>query len=161
MLILGVDPGLVSTGWALLRSNDSISLVDHGVINTQKEKDLNFKLYSIFSAVDALLKSYSILEAAIENVFVNSNAKASMFLCYARSASLIALMSNGVEIFEYAPTTIKKRVYGNGKASKEQIMFMVQASLGLSSSISFNLHTSDAISAALCHILSRKINKFV
>ncbi|MFV9838428.1 MAG: crossover junction endodeoxyribonuclease RuvC [Aaplasma endosymbiont of Hyalomma asiaticum] len=161
MLVLGVDPGLSSTGWALLRSCGSVSLVDHGVINTHKDNDLNQKLYSIFSAVDSLLKSYSIVEAAIENVFVNSNAKASMLLCYARSASLIALMANDVAIFEYAPTTIKKRVFGNGKASKEQIQFMVHASLGLCSSISFNLHTSDAISAALCHIFSRKMQKFV
>ena len=158
MFVLGVDPGLRSTGWALLRSDSRISLVDHGVINTHKDTNNNSQLFSIFSSLDSILKSRIVTEASIENVFVNTNAKASMFLCYARSAALIALMSNGIEIFEYAPTTIKKRVFGNGKASKDQIKFMVRASLGLCDDIAFNLHTSDAIAAALCHIFSRKLH---
>ncbi|QLL66342.1 crossover junction endodeoxyribonuclease RuvC [Anaplasma phagocytophilum str. Norway variant1] len=156
MLVFGLDPGLNYTGWAVVlkKPTGSLSLIDSGTICTTSCYDLNDKLFCIFSGLSAIIQKFSVSVASVENVFVNLNPKASMFLCYARAASLLACLSSNVKIFEYSPTKIKKCVFGNGRASKEQIAFVVRSSLGLSEDASFSSHASDAIAAALCHIFS-------
>ncbi|MEH0831272.1 crossover junction endodeoxyribonuclease RuvC, partial [Anaplasma bovis] len=118
-------------------------------------KSLNEKLYMIFSSLCSILDMYDVKEAAIEKVFVNSNPKSSMYLCYARASTVISLMSKQIEIHEYSATTIKKLVFGNGKASKEQVSFVVKHTFGMNSSL-LSDHASDAIATALCHLYNRR-----
>ena len=155
MVIMGLDPGLNSTGWGVIQFRDgSVHLLGHGVVNATSCNSLNEKLYMIFSSLCSILEMYDVKEASIEKVFVNSNPKSSMYLCYARASTVLSLMAKKIEIHEYSATSIKKLVFGNGRASKEQVSFVVKHTLGIDSSF-LSDHASDALATALCHLYKR------
>ncbi|ACZ48809.1 Holliday (crossover) junction endodeoxyribonuclease [Anaplasma centrale str. Israel] len=162
MITIGIDPGLEFTGWGVVSSLDShsICLLDSGVISTRGISKESEKLYKIYVSLLSVLGMYRIEEASIEKVFVNSNPRSSMSLCYARAASTISVMSKGINIYEYSSTAIKKCITGNGMAPKDQVLFMVRNSLGIGSDIKINNHSSDAIAAALCHIYNTRVRVF-
>ncbi|MDB1135481.1 crossover junction endodeoxyribonuclease RuvC [Candidatus Anaplasma sp. TIGMIC] len=154
---MGIDPGLKATGWAVVKSEKSgTTLIDVGVVQTSQKDDIHHKLHSIFSELCSVAKKHVIAVASIENVFVNSNPKASMYLCYGRCAAILAMMECKIDIFEYSPTKIKKCVFGSGHASKDQIAFMVNSTLSRPVSLNISNHSTDAIGAALCHIFSTR-----
>ncbi|MCU7611189.1 crossover junction endodeoxyribonuclease RuvC [Anaplasma capra] len=159
--MLGIDPGLEFTGWSVVSSLgiDSICLLDSGVISTREVCKENEKIYKIYNSLLSILNSYQVEEASIEKVFINSNPKSSISLCYARAASTISIMSRGVKIFEYSSTMIKKCITGNGMAPKNQVSFMVRNSLKIPQEIKIIHHSSDAMAAALCHIYNSRVAK--
>lgn len=156
MVIMGLDPGLNSTGWGVIEHRDnSINLLGHGDVTATSCKSLNEKLYMIFSSLCSILETYEVKEASIEKVFVNSNPKSSMYLCYARASTVLSLMAKKIEIHEYSATSIKKIVFGNGRASKEQVSFVIRHTFGIDSSF-LSEHASDALATALCHLYNRR-----
>ncbi|MGN7678419.1 MAG: crossover junction endodeoxyribonuclease RuvC [Anaplasma sp.] len=153
MIVIGLDPGLNFTGWGVLSftASQPISLVGSGVISTKGLGNENEKLYLIYEELISIASQYEIAEASIEKVFINSNPRSSMSLCYARAASIISMMHKGIKIYEYASTAVKKCVTGSGMAGKEQVAFMVRTTLGLNDETVFNHHSSDALATAICH----------
>ncbi|AAV87093.1 crossover junction endodeoxyribonuclease RuvC [Anaplasma marginale] len=162
MMIIGIDPGLEFTGWGVVSSTNSqsVCLLDSGVISTRGISRESEKLYKIYVSLLSVLSLYKIDEASIEKVFINSNPRSSMSLCYARAASTISVMSRGIDIYEYSSTAIKKCITGNGMAPKEQVSFMVRSSLGIKQDVEINNHSSDAIAAALCHVYNTRNRNF-
>ncbi|QJC27156.1 crossover junction endodeoxyribonuclease RuvC [Anaplasma platys] len=157
MHVIGIDPGLANTGWAVIHfKHGQVTLCDAGTICPRGTLPIHGKLHYIYQTLNTTANRFTINCAAIENVFVNTNPKSSMFLCYARSAAMIALMNNNVEIFEYQPTTVKRRVFGSGHADKAQIAYVVNSTLRLPNDTKHSLHVTDAISIALCHVYSTK-----
>ncbi len=150
ILILGVDPGLNRCGWGLVVSEGSrLSHVAHGVIKPPQQQQLASRLHDVFEGLSAVIEQYQPHEAAVEETFVNSNARAALALGQARGVALAAAARRGLVVAEYAPTTIKKAVVGSGAADKAQISFMVQRLLPTAGAVSAD--AADALGVALCH----------
>jgi crossover junction endodeoxyribonuclease RuvC len=150
VLILGVDPGLNRCGWGLVASEGSrLSHVAHGVIKPPQQQQLASRLLCLFEELGAVIDQYNPHECAVEETFVNSNARAALALGQARGVALAAAARRGVTVAEYAPTTIKKAVVGAGHADKTQIAFMVRRLLPTAGEVTAD--AADALGVALCH----------
>lgn len=149
-LILGIDPGLTRCGWGLVMSEGSrLAHVAHGVIKPPQQQQLASRLLALFEELGAVIDRHNPHECAVEETFVNSNARAALLLGQARGVALAAAARRGVLVAEYAPTTIKKAVVGSGGADKAQIAFMVRRLLPTAGDVSAD--AADALGVALCH----------
>jgi crossover junction endodeoxyribonuclease RuvC len=151
MLVLGVDPGSMITGYGLVEKKEGhISCVDAGIISSPGNSPFYDRIHNIFLSMVEIMHQYKPLEMAIEDVFFAKNVKSSLKLGHARGAALIAAVDCGVKVFEYTPLEIKKSVVGYGRATKEQVCSMVQ--IILKHPKRFGPDTSDALAAAICHL---------
>jgi crossover junction endodeoxyribonuclease RuvC len=150
ILILGVDPGLNRCGWGVVLSDGArLSHVAHGVIKPPPQQQLAARLHDVFEGICAVIAAYKPHEAAVEETFVNNNARAALALGQARGVALAAAARSGLVVGEYAPTTIKKAIVGSGAADKTQIAFMVRRLLPAAGEVSAD--AADALGVALCH----------
>jgi crossover junction endodeoxyribonuclease RuvC len=150
VLILGIDPGLNRCGWGLIASEGSrLAYVAHGVIKPPAQQQLASRLHDVFEGLCAVIAEHNPHEAAVEETFVNANARAALALGQARGVALAAAASRGIAVAEYAPATIKKAIVGSGGADKTQIAFMVRRLLPTSGEVSAD--AADALGVALCH----------
>lgn len=150
ILILGVDPGLNRCGWGLVLSDGArLSHIAHGVIKPPPQQQLATRLHDVFAGLMAVIEQYRPHEAAVEETFVNSNARAALVLGQARGVALAAAARTGLMVAEYAPTTIKKAIVGSGAADKTQIAFMVRRLLPTAGDVTAD--AADALGVALCH----------
>lgn len=151
MLVLGVDPGSMVTGYGLVeKKNNRVICVGSGSISSGGRIPFYERIYKIFVSMVDIMEQYHPKEMAIEDLFFAKNVKSSLKLGHARGAALIAAAHCGVKIFEYTPLEIKKSVVGYGRATKEQIRSMVQMILKLPAKLGPD--TSDALAAAICHL---------
>jgi crossover junction endodeoxyribonuclease RuvC len=154
MLVLGVDPGSMVTGFGFVQSDrNRLRCIDYGHISSPSSVPFYRRIHTIFEEMVSLMARFRPEQMAIEDMFYARNIKSSLKLGHARGAVLIAAVHCGVEIFEYSPLQIKQAVVGYGRAGKEQVRAMVRTILGLRSMP--NLDTSDALAAAICHINNR------
>ncbi|ANP46906.1 crossover junction endodeoxyribonuclease RuvC [Candidatus Viadribacter manganicus] len=150
IIILGVDPGLNRCGWGIVLSEGSrLSHIAHGVIKPAHHQQLASRLHDVFEGLSEVIETYQPHEAAVEETFVNSNARAALALGQARGVAMAAAARRGLAVAEYAPTTIKKAVVGSGAADKTQIAFMVQRLLPTAGAVTAD--AADALGVALCH----------
>ena len=127
MIILGLDPGLGTTGWGLIRAEGNrLSHIANGQLKTSSAEPLPKRLSFLASQLEALLSDHLPEAAAVEEVFVNKNPQSTLKLCQARGVALMLAARAGIEIGEYAPTLVKKAVVGTGTADKAQVHAMVQ-----------------------------------
>jgi crossover junction endodeoxyribonuclease RuvC len=146
--ILGIDPGLSTTGYGVIESDGyAHQHIDHGHIKPKGET-LAEKLFYIFEHVSAIVEPG--MHMAVENVFVAKNAASALKLGHARAAAIIAAKTRDkVDVFEYAPREIKQATVGYGAADKEQVRKMVCQILKLKEIL--NIDSSDALATAICH----------
>jgi crossover junction endodeoxyribonuclease RuvC len=150
ILILGVDPGLNRCGWGLVASEGArLSHVAHGVIRPAAQQQLATRLHEVFEGLCKVIECFGPHEAAVEETFVNSNARAALALGQARGVALAAAARGGVPVAEYSPATIKKAIVGSGAADKTQIAFMVRRLLPTAGDMTAD--AADALGVALCH----------
>jgi crossover junction endodeoxyribonuclease RuvC len=150
LLILGIDPGLNHCGWGLVASEGArLSHVAHGVIRPVAQQQLASRLHDVFEGLCVVIAQYRPHEAAVEETFVNSNARAALALGQARGVALAAAARAGIAVAEYAPATIKKAIVGSGSADKTQIAFMVRRLLPAAGDVGAD--AADALGVALCH----------
>ena len=150
MRILGIDPGLLHTGWAVVDVvGPSYHYVASGVILPKSNLPLPERLVTIFRGVDDLCQKFSPDACSIEITFVNQNPKTTLILGHARAAAIVAVANRDVPIFEYEPNKIKKALTSAGHAGKEQIYKMVRMLLPAANPKSPD--ESDAIAIALTH----------
>lgn len=151
MIILGIDPGSITTGYALLEKSDgSLRVLEYGTLHASATKSLEDRLVHIVSELEILLERYSPHALAMEGVFFAKNAKSALVLGHIRGAILVACRKRGMTFNEYPPRVVKQAVTGNGDASKEQVANMVFAQLGIVSS-DLPLDASDALAIAWTH----------
>lgn len=132
MIILGIDPGLRTTGFGVIRKQGSkLAYIASGTIKTS-EASLPERLKTILSGVGEIIQTYRPDCAAIEKVFVNVNPQSTLLLGQARGAAICALVSADLAVAEYTALQVKQGVVGHGKAKKEQVQDMVQRLLQLS-----------------------------
>lgn len=150
VLILGIDPGLNRCGWGVIASEGArLMHVAHGVIKPRPAQQLASRLHDVFAELCEVMETHQPHEAAVEETFVNSNARAALALGQARGVALAAAARAGITVAEYAPATIKKAVVGAGHADKTQVAFMVRRLLPTAGEVSAD--AADALGAALCH----------
>jgi crossover junction endodeoxyribonuclease RuvC len=127
MIIIGLDPGLGTTGWGVIAAEGNrLSHVANGQIRTDTKADLPHRLVALHEKLAALLEEHRPGGAAVEEVFVNENPRSTLKLGQARGVVLLAAASRGIEVGEYAPSLVKKAVVGTGGADKAQVHAMVQ-----------------------------------
>jgi crossover junction endodeoxyribonuclease RuvC len=126
MIILGLDPGLGTTGWGLIRAEGNrLSHLANGQIRTDAKQALPQRLVALDAALTALIAAHNPEQAAVEEVFVNSNPQSTLKLGQARGVILLGAARTGMPVGEYAARLVKKAVVGVGNASKDQVHAMV------------------------------------
>jgi crossover junction endodeoxyribonuclease RuvC len=126
-IILGIDPGLGTTGWGVIRyQGNRLSHIANGQIRTNAKAPLPSRLLELDTAVAAIVSDYRPDAAAIEEIYVNKNPQTTLKLVQARGGLLLSLARAGLSVGEYAPRLIKKAIVGTGAAEKVQIDAMVQ-----------------------------------
>lgn len=152
--IIGLDPGLRRTGWGIIESDGTrLTYVASGLITSDSEDPLAYRLRALYEGISGVLASYTPAEAAVEETFVNENAKATLKLGQARGMALLAPAIKGLHVAEYPPNLIKKTVVGAGHADKGQIQFMI--ALLLPKAKVESADEADALAIAICHASHR------
>lgn len=150
MIILGLDPGLGTTGWAIVAAQGNrLSHIANGQIRTDAKEALARRLLTLDAALTDLILHYQPEAAAVEEVFVNANPQSTLKLGQARGVVLLGAARAGVEVGEYAARLVKKSVVGVGNASKEQVHAMV-ARLLPGANIA-GADAADALAVAITH----------
>jgi crossover junction endodeoxyribonuclease RuvC len=148
--ILGLDPGLLRTGWGVVISEGArLSYVAHGVIKPPPGAPFADRLLFLFEGVTEVIAQHLPDEAAVEEVFVNVNPASTLKLGHARAASLIAPAKAGLPVAEYATKAVKKAVVGAGAAEKAQVGFMVRRLLPACGDPGED--AADALAVAIAH----------
>ena len=148
---MGVDPGLIQTGFGIIsvRNNQS-TLIDYGIIKPSNKDNLANRLLTIFSDICNIITDNNPKVFVIEDIFYGKNVKSTMRLGQARGAAMVAAASKQLPIYEYSARKVKQSITGNGNAHKNQVSFMVKATLQMDH-IPEPMDASDALAVALCH----------
>ncbi len=149
MRVLGVDPGTVRCGWGIVESDGSrLTRVASGVI-VPARGDIAPRLAAIAAALAAEIQFHAPTVLSLERNFLARNVQSAFRLGEARGAVMAVAATAGLEVVEYAPTTLKKAVTGTGRADKEQMQAAVARLLG--PAFAPGSDEADALAAALCH----------
>jgi len=150
MNILGIDPGTRNMGYCIL-NKDGVknSLVEAGLIKI-KSTTLQEQIVEMIEGFDIILKNHTIDEVAIEDIFYAFNPKTVIKLAQFRGAISLKILLELGNFYEYTPLQVKKALTGNGKATKEQVAFMVKRVLNIKKDIK-PLDITDAMAIALTH----------
>lgn len=151
--ILGIDPGLETTGVSILDvEKGEYHPVFSGCIVTKKVKPICERLEDIYTGVDRIIKKYNPDCLAIEEIFFSINAKTAIDVGQARGVSILAGSINKIKIFEYTPLEVKQAVVGYGKATKKQVKYMLKAILKVGDGFFPKKDDAwDAMAVSLCH----------
>jgi len=150
MNILGIDPGSINCGYAIINKEKSkVSLVEAGIIKI-KQRKLQNQIVELIEGLDIIIKNNQIDEVAIEDIFFAYNPKTVLKLAQFRGALSLKILLEFGNFYEYTPLQVKKAVTGKAKAAKEQVAFMVKRILGIKKEIK-PLDITDAIAIALTH----------
>lgn len=152
MRILGIDPGLRTTGFGVIEmSGSALHYIASGTIKTDSlpNGDLPGRLKLIFEGVREVAARYQPVCAAVEIVFVNVNPQSTLLLGQARGAAMAALVTGGLAVAEYTALQMKKAVVGHGHARKEQVQAMVARLLSLPGEPGSD--AADALGLAITH----------
>jgi len=147
--IIGIDPGLASTGWGVVElSEGKLKYIAHGCIETSAEEPGPRRLAKIYRSFLRILRKHKPAEAAMENLYFGKNISSAMTVAEARGVLLMALGDKGLPVRELTPNSIKKAVAGVTSADKSQVQEMVRIILGLTE-IPKPDHAADALGAAI------------
>ena len=151
MVILGIDPGVATIGFGLIRAERGRNtLMQYGVITTPAGIPLSRRLLQISEDMDQLLNRFKPDEIAVEELFFNKNVKTAVDVAQGRGVILLAARKCGIDLYEYTPLQVKQSLVGYGRAEKTQIMYMTKLMLGLSETPKPD-DTADALAIAICH----------
>ena len=149
-IILGIDPGTRNCGYAIVKKEKNrVILVEAGLIKI-RERELQYQIGELCEGLDIIFKNHKIDEVSIEDIFYAFNPKTVLKLAQFRGALSLKVLQVFGNFHEYTPLQVKKSVTGNGKATKEQVSFMVKRILGIKKEIK-PLDITDAIAIALTH----------
>jgi crossover junction endodeoxyribonuclease RuvC len=148
--ILGIDPGTKNCGYAVIEKiGRDLKLIEAGLIKI-KTTVLQEQIVEMTEGIDLIFKNHKIDEVSIEDMFYAFNPKTVIKLAQFRGAISLKILQNFGNFSEYTPLQVKQAVTGNGKATKEQVSFMVKRLLGIKKEIK-PLDITDAIAIALTH----------
>ncbi len=150
MLILGLDPGLGTTGWGIISATGNrLSHIAHGQVSTDPKASLPERLVTLDAMLTDIILAHRPDCAAVEEVFVNTNAQSTLKLGQARGVCLLAAARSGMPVAEYATRLVKKAVVGTGGAEKAQVQAMLK--ILLPGAKITGADAADALAVAICH----------
>ena len=150
MKILGIDPGTINCGYAIIEVGPKkLALIEAGLIKI-KSRILQEQIMEFVEGLDTVLKHHVIDEVAIEDMFYAHSPKTVIKLAQFRGAISLKILQDIGNFSEYTPLQVKKALTGKAKAAKEQVSFMVKQVLGIKQEIK-PLDVTDAIAIALTH----------
>ena len=151
MIILGIDPGVATIGFGLVRAERNRNqLLRYGVITTPPGIPLSNRLLQISNDMEELIHAFHPDEMAVEELFFTKNITTGIAVAHGRGVILLAAEKLGVPVFEYTPMQVKQTVVGYGKAEKRQVMLMTQRLLHMKE-IPRPDDAADALALAICH----------
>jgi len=152
MVVLGIDPGTLRTGYGLVEGEgDFVRPLGFGTITTRSRDAFPLRLQKIYDGVRGLIEAHRPEWVALESPFFAKNVQSALKLGQSKGVALLAAMHGGIPIAEYTPTQVKSVVTGYGSADKRQIQQMVRRTLGLRE-LPQPPDIADALAIALCHI---------
>ncbi len=156
MIILGIDPGSYTTGYAFLEKdgNSPIRVLEYGTVSASKKDSFEDRLVKIVGDLENLVELYKPTVFSMESAFFAKNVHSAMILGHVRGAILVMCHRRGMEFFEYSPRSVKQAVTGDGSASKEKVACMVTARLEIEKE-RVKLDATDALAIACTHLFSR------
>lgn len=150
MKILGLDPGLGTTGWGVIEAEGNrLRHLANGQLKTDSAAALPKRLALLGEQLEAVLAQYRPDAAAVEEVFVNANPQSTLKLGQARGVVIMTAARSGIEVGEYAARLVKKAVVGVGNAEKTQVHAMVSRLLPGTKIASAD--AADALAVAITH----------
>jgi crossover junction endodeoxyribonuclease RuvC len=150
-IILGIDPGTIIMGFGLISiSNKEIKLMEMGVLKLSAKLDAYERLEKIHQTVSELIHLHKPDSFAIEAPFFGKNVQSMLKLGRAQGVAIAAAMQAGLAVSEYSPKKVKQSITGNGNASKEQVLKMLQRMLKFEDEPKY-FDATDALSVAVCH----------
>ncbi len=152
MRILGIDPGSITTGFGVIDyERGRLTLVEQGSIHTRRGAALAERLEVIHDGLRAVIARTRPVAVAVELPFAGHNVKSLIQLAHARGVALLAARACALEVFEYAPRSVKSAVVGYGGAEKEQVAKMVRMLLPDCATLKMSADAADALAIAICH----------
>ncbi len=154
--ILGVDPGVSETGWAVIEAAaSSPRLAASGLIKTYPSSEFPERLSFLYRSLCAVIEEHEPALMAIEEMFFLKAAHTIRKTLQARGVLILAAAQHGRRVREYNPRTVKLSLTGDGQAKKPQIQSAVKRALGLTDILRPD-DVSDAAAIALCHLRSER-----
>jgi crossover junction endodeoxyribonuclease RuvC len=151
IVVMGIDPGVASTGFGVVRvAGVTMSALDGGVIEAPAGEPAEERLARIHREVSQLISWHVPVAVAVEDVYFGKNVRSAIAVGQARGVALLAAAQRGVPCFGYTPQAVKMSVCGSGAAAKRQVQHMVGALLGLPRPPESD-HAADALAVAICH----------
>jgi crossover junction endodeoxyribonuclease RuvC len=151
VLVMGIDPGVASTGFGVVRiAGGQMSAVDGGVIEAPADEPLARRLARIHAELEQLVAWHSPAAVALEDLYFGKNVRSAIAVGQARGVAMLAAAQHEIPCFDYTPQAVKLSVCGSGAAGKRQVQQMVGALLGLPRPPESD-HAADALAVAICH----------
>jgi len=161
VLVLGVDPGLATTGYGFVcETAAGLETVAYGVVTTLAATPFPERLQALYRGLSTLIQEHRPDEAAVEQLYFSRNVRTAMVVGQARGVALLALADAGLPVTDYPPLAVKQAISGFGGADKQQIQTMVKALLRLES-IPRPDDAADALAVAICHLHSVRLQSMV
>lgn len=158
MIVLGVDPGTLITGYGVIEArSDKLRVLTCGAIKNDSADVMPNRLKTIFDTITTVIAQYRPDDVALETAFYGKNAQSALKLGQARGVIMLAAVARRIPTHEYSPREVKKAIVGSGAASKDQVQYMVKSLLHLSEPPKY-YDVTDALAVAICH-LHRKLSK--
>jgi crossover junction endodeoxyribonuclease RuvC len=152
MIVLGVDPGTLITGYGVVEAdNGRMRMLACDAIRNDIGRSMPHRLKLIYEILTRIIETHKPDACAIESAFYGKNAQSALKLGQARGVSLLAAVVNAIPTAEYSPREVKKAVVGRGNAEKHQVQYMVKALLQLKD-VHRYYDVTDALAVAICHI---------
>ena len=162
MLVLGIDPGLATTGYGIIRVNqqNEYECLAYGIIPTEAGLPDADRLQVLFTAISALIQDHQPDSCAVEKLFFQKNVKTALSVGQARGVVLLSLAQAALPVNEYTPNEVKQSVCGYGNAAKSQVQRMVQTLLHLDE-LPKPDDAADALAVAICHIHHQSFREYI
>lgn len=151
MIILGVDPGIATLGYGIIKyEGNKFLTIDYGAVLTSSKSSMPERLAVLHRSLTDLINKYRPDVFSVEELFFNKNVKTALTVGHARGIALLAAYENQLDIYEYTPLQVKQAIVGYGRAEKQQIQQMVKVLLNLKS-VPKPDDVADALAIAICH----------
>ncbi|PKO21503.1 MAG: crossover junction endodeoxyribonuclease RuvC [Chloroflexi bacterium HGW-Chloroflexi-1] len=162
MVILGIDPGTATTGYALVGEDEAgePQLLRYGIFTTRAGTPMPERLLTIHREMAALIREATPDAIAVEELFFKRNVTTALTVGQARGVVLLAAAQAGLAVYEYKPAEVKLALVGYGNADKQQIQEMLRMMLDLPD-IPRPDDAADAIAVAICHLQSARFSQLV
>jgi crossover junction endodeoxyribonuclease RuvC len=159
--VLGIDPGTAATGYGVVvRRDGGAVLLECGVVRTTAGAPLPERLRQIHEAVGDVMDRHGPEVVAVEDIFYGKNVRTTVLLGHARGAILLAAALRDLPVVDYPPAEVKNAIVGTGRATKDQVQFMIRKLLRLKEAPAPS-DAADGVAVALCHLNSARLSGLV